>query len=145
MSATARRRGVSCNRGAGVRLTLIALACGALAASGSEAFALKIPIQATLSGAGEVPPNDSPGRGRMTGIFDTDTNTLEWTVTYCRLAAVASPSISGEALDRNNPSTLLGATGERPLLMSARFETPAVRSDRRKNPDLSKNYLRSLT
>jgi hypothetical protein len=36
-------------------------------------------------------------------------------------------------------------SGRRPLLMSARFETPAVRSDRRKNSDLSKNYLRSLT
>jgi hypothetical protein len=30
------------------------------------------------------------------------------------------------------------ALGRHPLLVSARFETPAVRSDRRKNPDLSK-------
>ena len=30
MSATARRHGVFCNRGAGARLTLVALACSAL-------------------------------------------------------------------------------------------------------------------
>ncbi len=89
MSADARRHGVSCTRGRGARLTLIALTYGALAASGSQAFALKIPIQASLSGAGEVPPNDSPGRCRMTGVFDTDSNTLEWTVTYSGLSGPA--------------------------------------------------------
>jgi len=86
MSATARRRGISCNRGAGAPLTLIALACAALIASGSQAFALKIPIQAYLTGAGEVPPNGSAAKGLMTGTFDTDTNTLTWTVTYSGLS-----------------------------------------------------------
>src|SRR5271167_4352936 len=66
-------------------LGLLALACAALLAGGSQAFALKIPIQATLSGAGEVPPNGSPAKGLMQGTFDTDTNTLEWTVTYSGL------------------------------------------------------------
>jgi len=87
MSANARRRGGFCNRGAGARLTLAALACGAaLTAFGSQAFALLIPIQATLTGAGEVPPNNSPAKGLMTGTFDTDTNTLTWTVTYSGLS-----------------------------------------------------------
>ena len=64
------------------RPILAALAITALIASGSQALALKIPIQAALSGAGEVPPNDSAAKGVMQGTFDTDTNTLEWTVTY---------------------------------------------------------------
>ena len=53
-----------------------------VALSSSAALALKIPIQATLSGAGEVPANASPAHGIMQGTFDTDTKTLEWTVTY---------------------------------------------------------------
>jgi CHRD domain len=67
-------------------LALIVLTCAALAASASQALALRIPIQAYLTGAGEVPPNNSPAKGLMTGTFDTDTNTLEWTVTYSGLS-----------------------------------------------------------
>ena len=63
-----------------------ALALIALIASSSHAFALIIPIQATLTGAGEVPANNSPGKGLMVGTFDTDTNTLTWTVTYSGLS-----------------------------------------------------------
>ena len=88
MSANARRHGVSCTQGTGARLTLIALACAVLIAAGSQAFALIIPIQATLTGAGEVPPNNSPAKGLMTGTFDTNTNTLTWTVTYSGLSGV---------------------------------------------------------
>ncbi len=58
-----------------------------VALSSSAAFALKIPIQATLSGAGEVPANSSPAHGIMQGTFDTDTKTLEWTVTYSGLTS----------------------------------------------------------
>jgi len=62
------------------------LALVALIASCPQALALKIPIQAMLTGGGEVPSNNSPARGLMEGTFDTDTNTLEWTVTYSGLA-----------------------------------------------------------
>ena len=64
-----------------------ALALIALIASSSHAFALIIPIQATLTGAGEVPANGSPAKGLMEGTFDTDTNTLTWTVTYSGLSS----------------------------------------------------------
>jgi len=64
----------------------VASALVALVATQTQALALRIPIQATLTGAGEVPPNNSPARGLMEGTFDTDTNTLEWTVTYSGLA-----------------------------------------------------------
>jgi hypothetical protein len=83
MSAAARENCSARNgRGTSERLGFAALVCLGLLAMGSHAYALKIPIQASLSGAGEVPPNDSPAHGLMVGTFDTDTNTLEWTVTY---------------------------------------------------------------
>jgi hypothetical protein len=69
----------------GGRASVVALAVVALMASCPQAFALKIPIAAFLSGGGEVPSNNSPARGLMQGTFDTDTNTLEWTVTYSGL------------------------------------------------------------
>ena len=84
---------------------VIALACGALIAAGSQALALKIPIQATLTGGGEVPPNDSPAKGLMQGTFDTDTNTLDWTVTYSGLRGPIGAHFHG-------PVSYLGLTPE---------------------------------
>ena len=73
-------------RATGGRLSA-ALAVFALIACSSHAFALIIPIQATLTGAGEVPSNGSPAKGLMEGTFDTDTNTLTWTVSYSGLSS----------------------------------------------------------
>jgi hypothetical protein len=87
-------------------LGLLALACVALLVGGSQAFALKIPIQATLSGGGEVPPNDSPAKGLMQGTFDTDTNTLDWTVTY---SGLSGPAIAAHF---HGPVSYLGLTAE---------------------------------
>ncbi len=94
MSAKARRTNARRVGSTGKRLGLVALACVALIAAGSSAFALKIPIQATLTGGGEVPPNNSPAKGLMVGTFDTDTNTLDWTVTYSGLSGRRSAPIS---------------------------------------------------
>ena len=69
------------------RTPILALASAGLLLSIAPAFALKIPIQASLTGGGEVPANASPAKGLMTGVFDTDTNTLEWTVTYTGLSS----------------------------------------------------------
>jgi hypothetical protein len=85
---------------------LLALACVALLVGGSQAFALKIPIQATLSGGGEVPPNDSPAKGLMQGTFDTDTNTLDWSVTY---SGLSGPAIAAHF---HGPVSYLGLTAE---------------------------------
>jgi len=69
------------------RAMILAWACVGLLLSNAPALALKIPIQASLTGGGEVPPNASTAKGLMTGVFDTDTNTLEWTVTYTGLSS----------------------------------------------------------
>ncbi len=86
MSAATSKQGVSFTTTPVRRLSLLALACAGLVLASAPAFALKIPIQAFLSGGGEVPPNNSPAHGVMEGTFDTDTNTLQWTVTYSGLA-----------------------------------------------------------
>jgi hypothetical protein len=69
------------------RASIAVVALLALAGSSPQAFALKIPIAAFLSGGGEVPANGSPAKGVMEGTFDTDTNTLTWTVTYSGLSS----------------------------------------------------------
>jgi hypothetical protein len=69
------------------RASITALAVVTLIASGAQALALKIPIAAYLSGGGEVPANNSPAKGVMEGTFDTDSNTLTWTVTYSGLSS----------------------------------------------------------
>ena len=86
MSDRTRRHRVSAMNRTGERLAMCFLVFAALMATRSPAFALKIPIQAYLTGAGEVPANNSPAKGVMTGTFDTDTNTLEWSVTYSGLS-----------------------------------------------------------
>jgi hypothetical protein len=83
-----------------------ALGLAALIATSSDAFALKIPIQANLSGGGEVPSNNSPAKGVMEGTFDTDTNTLTWTVTY---SGLSSPPIGAHF---HGPVSYLGLTPE---------------------------------
>ena len=88
------------------RLAAATLGLAALMATSSHAFALKIPIQANLSGGGEVPSNSSPAKGVMEGTLDTDTNTLTWTVTYTGLS---SPPIGAHF---HGPVSYRGVTPE---------------------------------
>ena len=88
------------------RLAVVALATTSVALAATPAFALKIPIQASLTGAGEVPPNASAARGLMQGTFDTDTNTLQWTVTY---SGITTPVIGAHF---HGPISYLGLTPE---------------------------------
>jgi hypothetical protein len=60
----------------------IFLICGA-------ARAEQLNFKADLSGASEVPPVTSAGRGTATASLDTATKTLTWTVTYSGLTATA--------------------------------------------------------
>ena len=90
----------------GARSSVASLALIALITSSPQAFALKIPIAAFLSGGGEVPSNDSPGKGVMEGTFDTDTNTLTWKVTY---SGLSGPAIAAHF---HGPVSYLGLTAE---------------------------------
>jgi hypothetical protein len=100
---SASRQGLTAKGG---RASIAALAFIALMASSPRALALKIPIAAFLSGGGEVPSNNSPAKGLMEGTFDTDTNTLTWTVTY---SGLASPPIGAHF---HGPVSYLGLTPE---------------------------------
>jgi CHRD domain len=86
--------------------SVAAFALIALMASSPQALALKIPIQARLSGGGEVPANNSPAKGLMEGTFDTDTNMLTWTLTY---SGLSSPAIGAHF---HGPVSYLGLTPE---------------------------------
>jgi hypothetical protein len=99
----ASRQGLTAKGG---RASVAALAFVALVASSPPASALKIPIQASLSGGGEVPSNNSPAKGLMEGTFDTDTNTLTWTVTY---SGLSSPAVAAHF---HGPISYLGLTPE---------------------------------
>ena len=61
--------------------------CAMIAA---PAFAEKITMNATLDGAQQVPPVESPGKGTAQVTFDTDTKMLEWTVEYSGLPEAPS-------------------------------------------------------
>jgi hypothetical protein len=54
------------------------------------AFAEVINYSVALSGASEVPPNDSPGTGTVEATFDTDTKAFTWTIEYSGLTGDAT-------------------------------------------------------
>ena len=53
----------------------------------ATATATPITYVATLSGAAEIPRNDSPGTGSVTAIFDFDAHTLDLHVTFSDLTS----------------------------------------------------------
>jgi len=100
-----RQKIISSRSGTGAALIAVA-AFGLSIATSAPALALKIAIQATLTGGGEVPANDSKARGLMQGTFDTDTDTLQWTVTY---SGLSSPAVGAHF---HGPVSYLGLTPE---------------------------------
>jgi hypothetical protein len=63
-------------------VVLIGVAAVALAA---PAFAGTIKFKADMSGGGEAPANSSAGKAHLDATLDTDSNTLNWSVTYAGL------------------------------------------------------------
>jgi CHRD domain len=57
----------------------------ALLGAMTPSFGATLRFKADLSGGGEAPPNNSPGKAHLEGTLDTDTNALTWTVTYSGL------------------------------------------------------------
>lgn len=68
-------------------------AVAAIAAAGSIASADTFVFTASLSGANEVPPNNSPALGFATGIYDSVANTFDfnWLISDNLLGVPASP------------------------------------------------------
>jgi hypothetical protein len=54
--------------------------------AGTPAFANTLKFKADMSGGGEAPPNNSTGKAHLGATLDTDTNTLNWIVTYSGLS-----------------------------------------------------------
>jgi len=65
----------------------VAAACIAL---GSPALAEKMAMKVNLTGAAQVPPNTSTGKGTADITFDTATKALTWKLTYSGLTGPAS-------------------------------------------------------
>jgi hypothetical protein len=70
----------------------------------------QIDFKADLSGASEVPPVTSAGKGTATASLDTATKTLNWTVTYSGLTPTAG-HIHGPAAPGANAGVLVPLTG----------------------------------
>jgi hypothetical protein len=71
----------------------------------------QINFKADLSGASEVPPVTSAGKGTATASLDTATKTLNWTVTYSGLTPTAG-HIHGPAAPGANAGVLVPLTGD---------------------------------
>jgi CHRD domain len=64
---------------------IVAFAVSAASTMASLALAATLAFKADLSGGGEAPPNDSPGKAHLEATLDADKNILNWTVTYSGL------------------------------------------------------------
>ena len=72
----------------------------------------QINFKADLSGASEVPPVTSAGKGAATASLDTAAKTLNWTVTYSGLSGPATAGhIHGPAAPGANAGVLVPFTG----------------------------------
>lgn len=71
-----------------------------------------ISLRGTLSGANEVPPNDSRGLGTVEATLNTETNQLQWTVLYDGLTGPAGAGhFHGPAQEGQNAGVALGFKG----------------------------------
>jgi Cu/Zn superoxide dismutase len=100
--------------------------CGGIATvallAASAAFGEEVKMQADLSGAQEVPPNQSQGKGAAAITLDTATKKLSWTVNYSGLSGPATAAhIHGPAEPgKNAPPTIpFQSAGANPITGSA--------------------------
>lgn len=68
-------------------------------------------ISASMSAAQEVPTNSSPGTGTVTGTYDPNTNTLNYTVSWSNLTGPATNAhFHGPAAAGSNASVVVPFT-----------------------------------
>ena len=65
-------------------------AIAVLLAFASPSYAETVQLKAALSGASEVPPNQSAGTGTVTATFDTASKQLSWKGDYAGLSGPAT-------------------------------------------------------
>ena len=70
--------------------SLAAIAAAGLLLFAAPAYAEMLNMSAELTGAAEVPPNDSAATGMLEATYDTETMMLTWTVTYDGLTGEAT-------------------------------------------------------
>lgn len=70
--------------------TLVILTAAALAGTALPAFAEQLNLHAALTGGEAVPPNDSAGVGAVEATYDTDSNVLNYAVSYDGLTGEAT-------------------------------------------------------
>ena len=91
--------------------SLVPIVVGLFLAWGG-AQAAEINFKADLSGASEVPPVNTAGKGTATAGLDTTTKTLTWTVTYSGLSGPATVGhIHGPAAAGTNAGVLVPFSG----------------------------------
>src|SRR5215472_18500582 len=87
--------------------SLVPIVVGLLLVWGG-AQAAEINFKADLSGASEVPPVNTAGKGTATAGLDTTTKTLTWTVNYSGLSGPATAGhIHGPAAPGTNAGVLV--------------------------------------
>ena len=108
--------------------TLPAVAAAALIAAfaGSPALAQAVNLKADLTGASEVPPVTTPGRGSLTATYDPATKRLTWRGTVTGLTGDATAAhFHGPAEPGRNAGVLVPAPG----VKTGPFEGSATLTD----------------
>lgn len=95
-------------------LSLAALAVTTLSGFAAlPASAETIKMAAELTGAAEVPPNDSTGSGMLEASYDTESMELSWTVTYDGLTGPATAAhFHGPAAPDANAGPVIPISGD---------------------------------
>jgi len=73
-----------------LRPALAAISCAAAFSFVCPAFAEVVNLKAEMTGKGEVPPNQSKGKGELTATYDTSTKKLNYKGTYSDLTGPAT-------------------------------------------------------
>ena len=110
------------------KYTLSALAAAAVVAAvaGSPALAQTVNLKADLTGASEVPPVNTSGKGSLTATYDPAAKRLTWRGTVSGLSGDATAAhFHGPAEPGKNAGVLVPAPG----VKSGAFEGSATLTD----------------
>jgi hypothetical protein len=96
---------------ASTAIALVALSAAVL--SGAPASAEMVKLTATIDGAQQSPPVETPGKGSAEVTFDTDSKKLEWTVEYSDLTSPpAAAHFHGPAEPGKNAGVVVPFEGD---------------------------------